>query len=192
MTEEAKVEESREPEASEAEEVGLGDALIGGSTLCQRCGYDTRNQLDIEIDDKEREKYLRCVLGKKSYVKTEKVFDNMVIMHFRNLSPRKSDGMNGIINALLKEDIPEMDKMIWSSRIQFMYHCMKLDLDNREVIIQGEKFQSLNKLEEFKEYFYEILDENFPVEFVSGLLRKSSDFQQYLGKLIAETFSSDF
>ena len=182
----------------EAKEI---DASVDGVRFCQRCGWDTLSELPFEVEEGDKEQFLRCVLGSMPFEKKYNLFNGAVTLVFK---ARTTD----ISDALFKQLDVERDKEIINTGDAYLYKMgayqaattlMNIDMGDGVSKAYMDPTQSIPaevSKEDAKHTFvywaYKDRFENMPEPMFNTIIRTSKMFESLVDILAARAYDKDF
>jgi hypothetical protein len=147
--------------------------------MCPKCFH--KNGELIEVNEREKETYVECVLANKTYTKEYKIFEGRVPIYMRSLTSRQADLMARSLQGVDLTD-PANGEIAQKVKLVF-YLAQYRDTEYR--------LPETDSLEEILGLFDERFG-NLSEDVIGILVRVLMEFVRLLGFLLGSGFDKDF
>jgi len=168
------------PEATP--EVTAKEEAVQEAVRCPRCNYDITGQQTPVPSEEDRKEYVRCLLGRRTFVKNYPLFDGEVSVKFGALTSPEAIQMITILQEIeTSSSIRQISKIL---RVKLLFYLRTL---NNDVFEMTKSTTAEAALQEFETRF-KGLGEDVP----AMLTRVMFEFQNLLDSLPATGLDQNF
>jgi len=154
---------------------------------CERCGFHPEKK-ELSINEKDKQEYLRCLLGMRSFTKTFELYDGALKIKFQSMNTTAVDFYNELLRKT--EPLSQEDVIEAGAKLKLLFLCRSIqteeklneyELPTKEIV----KDKTINAL--FIERFGEM-----PEMIIQSLVQTNQVFQGISSKLVKDGLDTNF